>query len=166
VDETGVNLSLTRAEGWAPRGERLVDHVPGRRWESYSLIAALSSVGVHAPMLLPGAVDAAAFRVWVRDCLAPHLQRGDIVVWDNLAVHADAQAREHVEARGARVEFLPPYSPDFNPIEPSWSKVKSVLRGLAARTWDALVGSAGKALQAITSSDCEGWFGHCGYPVK
>ncbi len=117
-------------------------------------------------MLLQGAVDAVAFRTWVRNCLAPDLDRGDIVVCDNLSVHDDAEARRHIEARGAGLEFLPPYSPDLNPIEPSWSKLKAQLRGLGARSWTALIRAVGKALQAVTSDDCAGWFAHCGYPVS
>jgi hypothetical protein len=114
VDESGVNLALTRANGWAPRGERLVDHVPGRRWENFSLIAALSLDGVHAPLLLPGAMNTEAMRVWARDFLAPLLKPGDIVIWENLGIHTDFEVRLAVEGTGARLEFLPPYSPDLN----------------------------------------------------
>lgn len=111
VDESGINLALTRANAWAPRGERIVDHVPGRRWENFSLIAALSLDGVHASMLLPGAMNTEAMRVWVRDSLAPLLQSGDVVVWDNLGIHRDFEVRLAIESTGARLEFLPPYSP-------------------------------------------------------
>jgi len=163
VDESGVNLALTRANGWAPRGERLVDHVPGRRWETFSLIAALSLDGVHAPLLLPGAMNTEAMRVWTREFLAPLLQPGDIVVWDNLGIHEDFEVRLAVEGTGARLEFLPPYSPDFNPIEPAWSKTKAILRRLGARTWRRLVNAVGDALHAITPADSAGWFRHCGY---
>lgn len=163
VDESGVNLALTRTEAWARRGERIVDHVPGRRWETFSLIAALNLEGVHAPMLLPGAVNAQALRVWVRGSLVPLLQPGDIVIWDNLGIHDDFDVRIEIESAGARVEFLPPYSPDLNPIESAWSKAKALLRRLAARTWRRLVAAVGKALHAITLSDCAAWFHHCGY---
>lgn len=166
VDESGVNLSLTRAEAWAPRGERVVATVPGRRWENYTLIAALRTSGVEAPMLLPGAMNALALRVWVRDCLAPRLKRGDIVVWDNLGIHGDLESRGHIEARGATLEFLPPYSPEFSPIEPAFGKAKTLLRGIGARTWRRLITATGRVLQAITPRDCEGWFRHCGYPQK
>jgi len=163
VDESGVNLALTRTSGWAPRGERLVDHVPGRRWETFTLIAALSLDGVHAPLLLPGAMNTEAMRVWTRECLAPLLQRGDVVVWDNLGIHDDFEVRLAVEGAGARLEFLPPYSPDFNPIEQAWSKTKANLRRLGARTWRRLVSAVGDALHAITPTDSAGWFRHCGY---
>lgn len=164
VDESGVNLALTRTSGWAPRGERLVDHVPGRRWETFSIIAALSLDGVHAPLLLPGAMNTEAMRVWTRDFLAPLLRDGDIVIWDNLGIHGDFEVRLAIEAAGARLEFLPPYSPDLNPIELAWSKAKALLRKLGARTWRRLVNSVGEALHAITKADSAGWFRHCGYP--
>ncbi len=164
VDESGVNLALTRANGWAPRGERLVDHVPGRRWENFSLIAALSLDGVHAPLLLPGAMNTEAMRVWAREFLVPLLKPGDIVIWDNLGIHTDFEVRLAVECTGARLEFLPPYSPDLNPIELAWSKAKALLRRLGARTWRRLVCAVADALHAITPADSAGWFGHCGYP--
>lgn len=163
IDESGLNLSLTRSEGWGPRGERVVDHVPGRRWESYSIIAALRNKGVIAPMLIAGAMNTDAFRVWICEVLAPELRRGDIVVLDNLGIHDDEEVREAIERRGARLEFLPPYSPDLNPIEPAWSKMKSSLRAAKARVFDALVWAVDEALTAITPSDCRGWFEHCGY---
>jgi transposase len=158
-----VNLSLTRSEAWAPRGERVVDNVPGRRWENFTVIAALSVAGLHAPMLLPGAMNTEALRVWVRDCLAPLLKPGDILIWDNLGIHEDPEVAALIRATGARLEFLPPYSPDLNPIENAWSKAKTILRGLAARTWEALVPAVAAALQAVTPADSLGWFCHCGY---
>jgi len=163
VDESGVNLALTRPDAWAPRGERIVDHVPGRRWETFSVIAALSLDGVHAPMLLPGAMNTEAMRVWARESLAPLLQRGDIVIWDNLGIHGDFEVRLAIESTGARLEFLPAYSPDLNPIEHAWSKTKAVLRRLGARTWRHLITAVGDALHAITPADSAGWFRHCGY---
>jgi transposase len=163
VDESGVNLSLARQEAWAPRGERIVDYVPGRRWETFSLIAALNVEGVHAPLLLPGAMNTDSMREWTRNHLAPLLKPGDIVIWDNLGIHRDPEVSMHIRASGARLEFLPPYSPDLNPIENAWSKAKSRLRASAARTWDALVQGVGAALQAITPTDALSWFCHCGY---
>src|SRR5262249_49667642 len=150
-------------EAWAPRGERAVDHVPGRRWETFTLIAALRFDGVHAPMLLPGAMNALALRTWVRNSLVPLLRNGDIVVWDNLGIHDDYEVRLSIEAAGARLRFLPPYSPDFNPIEQAWSKTKAVLRRLGARTWRRLVDAVSQALHSITPLDCIGWFENCGY---
>lgn len=166
MDESGVNLALTRTNAWAPRGERIVDQVPGRRWENFSLIAALSLDGVHAPMLLPGAMNTEAMRVWARESLAPLLQSGDVVVWDNLGIHGDFEVRLAIESTGARLEFLPPYSPDLNPIELAWSKTKAVLRRLGARSWRRLVNAVGTALHAITPEDSAGWFRHCGYAAS
>jgi len=163
VDESGVNLSLARQEAWAPRGKRIVDYVPGRRWETYSVIAALNLNGVHAPLLLPGAMNTDAMREWTRNHLAPLLKPGDIVIWDNLGIHQDAEVSMYIRASGARLEFLPAYSPDLNPSENAWSKAKARLRASAARTWDALVQSVGAALQAITPTDSLSWFCHCGY---
>jgi transposase len=163
VDESGVNLSLARQEAWAPRGKRIVDYVPGRRWETYSVIAALNVNGVHAPLLLPGAMNTDAMREWTRNHLAPLLKPGDIVIWDNLGIHQDAEVSMYIRGSGARLEFLPAYSPDLNPIENAWSKAKARLRASAARTWDTLVQSVGAALQAITPTDSLNWFCHCGY---
>jgi transposase len=163
VDESGVNLSLARQEAWAPRGERIVDYVPGRRWETFSLIAALNVEGVHAPLLLPGAMNTDSMREWTRNHLAPVLKPGDIVIWDNLGIHRDPEVSMYIRASGARLEFLPPYSPDLNPIENAWSKAKSRLRTRAARTWDALVQGVADALQSVTPNDALGWFCHCGY---
>jgi transposase len=114
-------------------------------------------------MLLPGAMNTEALRVWVRDCLAPLLRPGDILIWDNLGIHEDPEVAALIRATGARLEFLPPYSPDLNPIENAWSKAKAILRGLAARTWEALVPAVAVALQAVTPADSLGWFCHCGY---
>jgi transposase len=154
---------LARQEAWAPRGERIVDYVPGRRWETFSLIAALNVEGVHAPLLLPGAMNTDCMREWTRNHLAPLLKPGDIVIWDNLGIHRDPEVSMYIRATGARLEFLPPYSPDLNPIENAWSKTKSRLRASAARTWDALVQGVGAALQVITARDALSWFCHCGY---
>ena len=163
IDESGVNLALTRTQAWGPRGERVVDHVPAGTWETYSVVAGLCRKGVIAPMLLRGAMDTAAMRVWARDVLAPHLKRGDIVVMDNLGIHADTEVIEAIESRGARVEFLPRYSPDLNPIEPAWGKMKSMMRMAKARVFEKLVWALDEAMSAITSKDCRGWFKHAGY---
>ena len=127
------------------------------------MIAALNLEGVHAPMLLPGAVNAQALRVWVRGSSVPLLEPGNIVIWDNLGIHDDFDVRMEIETAGARVGLLPPYSPDLNPIESAWSKAKALLRRLAARTWRRLVAAVGEALHAITLADCTAWFHHCGY---
>jgi transposase len=164
IDESGVNLALTRAQAWGPRGERVVDHVPAGTWQTYSVIAGLRrGKGVIAPMLLRGAMDTAAMRVWARDVFAPLLKRGDIVIMDNLGIHNDPEVIDAIRARGARVEFLPRYSPDLNPIEPAWGKMKSMLRAAKARVFETLVWAVDEALSAITPKDCRGWFQHAGY---
>lgn len=165
VDESGVNLAFTRKEAWGPRGERVVDDVPHGRWESFSVVAALRTTGIAVPMLLRGAFDGPATRVWVREQLAPTLRPGDIVIWDNIGIHDDQEIAETIAARGARLEFLPPYSPDLSPIEPAFSKMKAWLRAAKARVADALVSALDEALSAITPQDCLGWFRHCGYRV-
>jgi transposase len=166
IDESGVNLSQTRTEGRAPRGERVIDHVPGRRWETHSIIAGLRTTGIVAPMVIPGAMNTDSLRVWVQTVLAPELRRGDIVVWDNLGIHTDPDVAAAIVARGARLEFLPPYSPEFNPIEEAWSKMKGILRAAKARTVDTLVQAVGEALEAISPTDCHGWFKHAGYAAR
>jgi len=163
VDESGVNLSLTRAQARAPVGQRVVDHVPGARWETYSVIAALRADGIVAPMVVGGAINGDALRTWVEEVLGPELSPGDIVVWDNLAIHTSAEDAQLIEQRGARLQFLPKYSPDLNPIELAWSKAKALLRRIKARTGEALVHALGDALAAITPSDSSAWFRHAGY---
>ena len=162
VDESGVNLSQTRSQARAPRGERVTDEIPGRR-ETYSVIAALRSTGVFAPMVLPGAMNTDSMIAWVEQVLAPKLRRGDIVIWDNVGFHNAPEVAKAVERRGARIEFLPPYCPELNPIEEGWSKMKSILRAAKARVAEALIQALDDALSAISRSDCRGWFKHAGY---
>ena len=156
---------MTRLYGRAPRGERVVDAVPENWGENVSMIGVLSSTGVTAAMHVERAVDGDVFEVFVRDVLAPELAKGDVVVWDNLTVHKNSAAREAIEAAGARIEPLPPYSPDLNPIEKMWSKLKSILRTKGARTVEALEAAISEAFKAVTSSDAEGWFKSCGYKL-
>lgn len=163
IDESGVNLSQTRAEARAPIGQRIVDHVPGSRWETYSVIAALRAGGIIAPMVVAGAINGDALRAWVEEVLGPELRPGDIVVWDNLSIHTSAEVARLVRSRGARLQFLPKYSPDLNPIELAWSKAKRLLRRIKARTAETLVQALGEALAAITPSDSCAWFRHAGY---
>lgn len=166
IDESGVNLALTRAQGWGPRGERVVDDVPAGRWETYSVIAALRDDGVVAPMVLRGAMDTESMRGWICEQLAPNLRRGDIVVLDNISIHQAPDIAEAIAHRGARLEFLPPYSPDLNPIEEAWAKMKATLRAAKARVLEALVWALDEALSGISSQDCRGWFQHAGYRVR
>lgn len=163
VDETGVNLAMTRRDGWAPRGERVVGSAPYHWGENATLVAALTIETLEAPFLFPGAMDTEALRTYVANVLVPCLRPGDIVLWDNLSVHEDLVAASLIEQAGARLEFLPPYSPDLNPIELAWSKVKGRLRQMAERTWERLTSAARGAMLAVTPEDCRGWFKHCGY---
>jgi transposase len=165
IDETGVHLSMARTHARAPSGERAVAAIPKNWGDSVTVVAGLTLDGYIAPMLLHGAMNARAFEAYVEQCLAPELQHGDVVVMDNLASHKQSVVVSLIAAAGAHVLYLPAYSPDFNPIEPSWSKFKAVLRKLAARTTAALHDAVCVALRAITPSDAKGWFRHCGHPV-
>ena len=150
----------------APRGQRAQGAVPRNHGRNTTLIAALSAEGVGAAMALPGALDGAAFVAYVRAFLVPTLRPGQIVVLDNLAVHKHPAARRLIEARGCRLLFLPPSSPDFNPIEHAFAKLKEYLRRAGARTADALHGAPAAALATITAADAHAWFRHCGYPLS
>jgi transposase len=165
IDEAGINLAMTRLYGRAAPGVRVVDRVPRNCGENISLLAALDVKGVSAPMTVEGAVDAVVFRTYVAQVLGPTLRPGDIVVWDNLAVHQVAGIAEAIAARGARLEPLPPYSPEFNPIEHCWAKLKTALRQAGASTRRRLDAALKRALQTITPADAQAWFAHCGYPV-
>ncbi|MGI4871176.1 MAG: IS630 family transposase [Janthinobacterium lividum] len=165
VDETSVNLTYTRRYGRAPGGRRVDAAVPLHNGPNVTVIAALSAQGVEAVMELDGAVNTASFTVYLEQVLGPGLLPGDIVVLDNLRVHKAAGLAELVEARGARLLYLPPYSPDFTPIELAFSKLKTHLRSAAARTREALGTALDAALAWITAEDAQNWFDHCGYHV-
>jgi transposase len=165
IDESGSNLALTRLFGRAPKGERITEGVPQNRGENITTLAALSVQGVEAAMTVNGAVDGEVFLVYVREVLCPTLAAGDIVVMDNLTAHKVAGVEEAITAKGARLEYLPPYSPDMNPIEKCWSKIKTYLRRVKARTREALEEALRQALLQITEADVRGWFAYCGYPV-
>ena len=156
---------MTRTRGRGPRGERVVAKVPCGTWKAVTMLGAVRLTGPFAAASLVGAVDTAAFVTYVREVLAPRLLPGDVVVMDNLSPHKAAAVRVAIEAAGASLLYLPPYSPDFNPIEPMWSKVKNCLRSLAARTVDALHEAIGQAFAGVTTADCVGFFRHCGYPA-
>lgn len=166
IDEIGANLGLTRLFGRAAPGERVVEATPGYSGPHYTAVAALGWTGIKAPWVLEGAMDGSAFTAYVEWVLAPTLRRGDIVVMDNLSAHKGDRIRQLIEARGARLAFLPPYSPDFNPIELCWSKVKTALRAVKARTLDALLDALAEALQSICRRDIQAWFAHCGYALS
>ncbi len=165
IDESGNNLALTRLFGRAAPGARIAEGVPQNRGENVTIMAALGLGGVQAPMTVNGAVDGEAFLAYVREVLCPTLSAGDIVVMDNLKAHRVAGVEEAIMDCGARVEYLPPYSPDYNPIEKCWSKIKTFLRQVKARTREALEAALKEALLQITEADARAWFVHCGYPV-
>lgn len=156
---------MTRLYGRSPRGERLVCHAPAGRWETTTLIAAVRTSGPAAPCLLAGPLDGDAFFAYVEQQLVRALKPGDILVMDNLSTHKNSGALRLLEEAGVTVLFLPPYSPDLNPIEKMWSKVKASLRKAAARTGEALMKAVAAALDAVTQGDIKGWFQSCGYII-
>ncbi len=165
VDESGANLAMTPRRARAPRGQRTYGAVPRNRGGNTTLIAALTPAGLGPAMTLAGAADGPAFTAYVRAFLAPALVPGQIVVLDNRAVHKGAAIRRLIQARGCRLLFLPPYSPDFAPIEHAFGKLKEHLRRAEARTREALDAAIATALDTITAHDAAGWFRHCGYPT-
>lgn len=166
IDESGVNLAMTRRYGRAPRGERVTGSVPQNYGENITLLASLSTSGLETLMTVGGATDGEVFKVYVEAVLCPTLRHGDLVVMDNLGAHKVSGVREAIEQRGAKLLYLPPYSPDWSPIEPCWSKLKSVLRDIGARTREALEAAIKQAIATITESDAVAWFAHCGYPLN
>jgi transposase len=165
IDETGMNLAFTRLYGRAAPGVRVVESVPQNYGENISLLAALGVDGLSAPMTVEGAVDTEVFRSYVEQVLGPTLVPGDIVAMDNLSVHQVVGIAEAIESRGARLEFLPPYSPDLNPIEKCWAKIKTAVRHAQARTRAALEAVLKQVLHTITPADAQAWFAYCGYSV-
>ena len=158
VDESGANTQMTRLRGRALGGERLRARVPHGRYQTSTLIAGIRLQGPCAPWLFEGPMDGEMFLAWMRQGLAPALRPGDVVILDNLATHKIRGVREAIEAAGARLMYLPPYSPDFNPIEPMWSKIKQILRSQAPRTDEQLLLAAKTAFQSVTAADCKGFF--------
>jgi transposase len=163
LDESAVNTAMVREHGRCPRGQRLVDSAPAGLWQTSTLVAAVGLDGVVAPMVIDGPLNGETFAEYVESSLVPELRGGTILVMDNLPVHKNKRVADAIEACGCTLVFLPPYSPDLNPIEPMWSKVKAILRAKAARTFEAVVNAVGDALHAITLEDCDGYFSHCGY---
>jgi transposase len=165
VDESGTNLALTPRYGRAPRGQRVVGTAPRNHGKNTTLVAALTLEGITTAMTVEGAVDRAAFDAFVTQVLAPTLRPGQVVIWDNLSVHKSATAQQVITAAGCQLLWLPPYSPDFNPIEEAFSKLKTGLRRTGARTREALDAAITASLRTITAADSTGWFAHCGYPI-
>jgi transposase len=166
IDEFGVHLGLTRLWGRAAPGERVIEATPGYSGVHYTVVAALGLEGICAPWVFEGATSGIAFETYVEQVLSPTLHAGDLVLIDNLSAHKSDPIRQRIESCGARLHFLPPYSPDWNPIELCWAKVKAALRAAKARTFEALVEALCGALRAIDPADVLAWFAHCGYTLK
>jgi len=163
LDECGVTTDLLRRYGRSRRGVRLRDHAPCGHWEAHTIVAALRPYGITAPAVFDGPIDNASFRAYVEQVLVPTLQRGDVVVLDNLAVHKQPEVRAAIETAGAHIRFLPPYSPDFNPIEMAFAKLKAFLRAARPRTFDHVTALTAAALALFTPAECRNYVRHCGY---
>jgi transposase len=154
---------MARTHGRAPRGQRLRAAIPHGHWQTTTFVAGLRSSGMVAPMVLDGPINGDLFQIYVEQVLVPDLRRGDIVVMDNLGSHKGADVRVAIEAAGASLLYLPPYSPDFNPIEKAFAKLKAMLRKAAARTVDALWATIGKVIDTVTAAECANYFIAAGY---
>jgi transposase len=164
IDESGFHTSMTRLRSRAPRGERAYGKVPRNRGRNQTLIASISlEAGMGEAVSIEGATDAELFETYVEEFLAPTLSEGQVVVLDGLGAHRTERVRELIEEKGASLLFLPSYSPDLNPIEEAFSKIKNIVRKAAARTREALDEAISEALAAVTLEDVAGWFSHCGY---
>jgi transposase len=163
IDETGASTKMARLRGRAPRGQRLRAGVPHGHWKITTFTGALRLSGMTAPMVLDGPMTRAWFLAYVEQVLCPTLRPGDVVILDNLPAHKGPAIRNAIEATGATLRFLPPYSPDFNPIENAFAKLKALLRKAAARTLDALWDAIGQSLHAFTSAECANYFAAAGY---
>lgn len=167
IDETWATTNMTRRYGRAPRGQRLVAPVPHGHWKTSTFVAGLRTSGLTAPLVVDGAMNGDIFRAYVEQVLAPTLAPGDVVVVDNLGSHKVAGVREAIEARGANLVYLPPYSPDLNPIEQAFAKLKALLRKIAARTVAALWDALGDILKRFTPQECANYLANAGYgPLK
>lgn len=163
LDETGASTNMVRRYGWGVRGERLLDTAPHGHWRTTTFVAGLRTSGIVAPFVLDGPMTGPVFRAYVAQVLVPELAPGDVVVMDNLAAHKVAGVAEAIRAAGASVLYLPPYSPDLNPIEQAFSKLKALLRKAADRARDALWGTIGTLLDAFSPEECQNYLDHCGY---
>lgn len=165
IDESSAKTNMTRLHGWAPEGERAFDSAPHGHWATRTMIASMRLDGTIAGMCIDSATDGDAFEVFARDVLAPTLRRGDVVILDNLAAHKRPQVARIIEACGARIMFLPPYSPDLNPIEKMWSKIKSIIRSLRPRTSEELHAAIACAFGKVTPEDTLAFVESCGYII-
>jgi transposase len=165
LDECGVTTDLLRRYGRSPRGERLRDHAPCGHWETHTVIAGLRLEGLTAPAVFNGPIDQVSFFAYVEQVLAPTLRPGDVIVLDNLAVHKQPDVAAVIESVGAVLRFLPPYSPDFNPIEQAFAKLKAFLRAARPRTFDHVNALVATALALYTPTECANYVRNCGYRV-
>jgi transposase len=166
VDESGANLAMGRSHAWLPRGRELIEPRPRDWGDNLSLVGAMRLEGWLTMATTWGAMTTTRFTTWVRRRLVPQLRRGDIVLLDNLAAHKARAVRELIEGVGAAVKFLPPYSYDFNPIEPGWALIKKRIRAVAPRTGQLLRCTAQRACRVIKPRHCRSWFAHAGYQLK
>ena len=163
IDETGAKTNMARTHGWAPRGERLRMAVPHGHWSTTTFVAGLTTRGMIAPFVLSGAIDRDAFEAYVKVVLVPELRPGDIIVMDNLSSHKGPKTRKMIGDAGAQLLFLPPYSPDLNPIELAFAKLKARLRKAAERTVDGLWNTIGQISQSFSPQECKKYFNAAGY---
>jgi transposase len=166
LDESGVTTQMTRLWGRAVRGERITEATPQGHWKVLTILGGLCLRGMVATMTIESATDSDIFLVYLEQVLCPELHAGDVVVMDNLSAHKVPGVRELIEAAGAELLYLPPYSPDFNPIEKAWSKLKQLLRAAKARSGEALEIAVSEAIRAITAHNACAWFRHCGYGLQ
>lgn len=165
LDQTNAKTTLTRLYGRAPRGQRVREYVPDGRWESLTLMGSLGFAGDTTAFVYSGGTDVMAMLTYVEEILAPQLEPGDIVVLDRLSSHLDPRVSAVIEATGAEMWYLPPYSHDMNPIEQMWSKIKAYLRKVKPRDREILISAIANALRTVTSQDAANWFANCGYPT-
>ena len=163
LDESGVATDLLRLYGRSPRGTRLVDRAPFGHWQTHTILAALRIDGLTAPGIFDGPIDKPCFLAYVEQILVPTLRPGDIVVLDNLNVHKQPEVRTAIEQVGATLQFLPPYSPDFNPIEQAFAKLKALFRAARPRTFEAICRLFAAALGRFSATECTAYLRHCGY---
>ena len=163
LDETGATTNMVRRYGRAPRGQRVAGRAPYGQWKTTTFVAGMSAKGFLAPLVIDGPMNRAIFTAYVRQMLAPELHPGDVLLLDNLSSHKSLEVRQAVEATGARLLFLPPYSPDLNPIEMAFAKLKTALRAAAERTRDDLWNRIGQLLDTFHPEECQNYFKHAGY---
>jgi transposase len=163
IDETWIKTNMTRLRGWALSGQRLVEKVPQGHWKTTAVVAAMDQRGMRCAMTLDGPVNRNAFETFVQKILCPSIKSGDIVVMDNLSSHKGIRVAELIEAAGAKLLYLPPYSPDLSPIEPAFSKFKQAVRSAGHRMVEAMWNDLQRMLDQISASDAAGFFRHCGY---